>query len=63
MQMLESTKMSQQEAHKANWGEYAHTILSKLEELHKDNKQTQRDIAEIKLAIVKLELNKEEVTS
>lgn len=45
------------------WSEYAHTILSKIEELHKDNKQTQKDIAEIKLAIVKLEINKDEVNS
>jgi len=48
---------------KDGWGEYAHTILSKLEELHADNKETKKAIDEIKLAIVKLEINKEEVNN
>jgi len=48
---------------KNGWSEYAHTILNKLEELHADNKETKKAIDEIKLAIVKLEINKEEVVS
>jgi hypothetical protein len=48
---------------KDGWSQYAHTILSKLEELHADNKETKKAIDEIRLAIVKLEINKEEVTT
>lgn len=39
------------------WAQYAHALLTRMEELHKDNKEIRNSIDEIKLAITRLEIN------
>ena len=45
------------------WGDYANTILDKINDLHKDHKETTKAISELTLAVEKLKINQEQVTA